>query len=384
MEPRPGHAYPSAAMKSLVLCAAVAACAKSASAPDAGVSASDAYLGGQQKLQARDMAGAEQLFQKATALDPKMVQAHHALADVFYQEGKYHEASDEYSRAVAIDAKKQVSWLGLAKAYAATGRTEDAFDAASKALALDQKNPAALRQVASLQAAMNHDADAVAGFLRAAEIDPGGSAADFQRAADIRQHAGDMRATLDLLAKAAAAAPEDGAIWTRLGELQVKTGDLTRAVESFSKAVTLSPHDPTLPQLLGELYLRLEQPEEAKKQFQRAIEIKDFAAPHLGIARALLAAHDREGAREELKKAADLPVADELGETRDTAAVSAAIGEHENAVRIYEALTKIPEVAKDVSLWVDLARSEKALKRNNLAKIACDRAHAIDPKRACP
>ena len=60
------------------------------------------------------------------------------------------------------------------------------------------------------------------------------------------------------------------------------------------------------------------------------------------------------------------------------------VGEHENAVKIYEELVKEPAGQKDVSLWRALAKSQKALGHAAEVAGACNRVHALVPKMACP
>ena len=139
-------------MKRAYLCLVLAACATKNSPahapPDAGPDAESLYLEGKQKAQAGQLAEAEALFRKASALDFKMVQAVQAMGDAQYAQAKYHEAAESYSNAIKLDPQKAMAWVGLSRAYSASGRTEEAYEAVTKARTLNDKTAAVWVSVA--------------------------------------------------------------------------------------------------------------------------------------------------------------------------------------------------------------------------------------------
>jgi TolB-like protein/Flp pilus assembly protein TadD len=74
---------------------------------------------------------------KALALEPDLVDAHVALANVLQEEWQWAEAEAEYKRALALDPNSAEAHLGYAQWLLAQGRTEEAAAWIEQARALD-------------------------------------------------------------------------------------------------------------------------------------------------------------------------------------------------------------------------------------------------------
>lgn len=372
------------AMRWILAAALATGCARTSGGADAALDADVAYLEGQQKFMAGDFPAAAEAYRRAIALEPKRVQAHHALGESLLVQGKYAEAGAAYARATVLDPQKKAAWLRLGKANSAAGKADEALEAYARARTLDPGDPAVWRQGAELEAAVGRIDEGVGSLERAAVLDAAGAAGDYVRAAEMRQMTGDLAGAAALLVKAAQAAPKDGATWAKLGDLQVKRGEYASAVTSFAHAAEASPDDPMLPETLAELYVKLGRSADAEQAYARSLSLKARASPYLGLARVHHARGDGAAARAALRKAFDVASGEDLVETRDLAATAAIVGAHDHAVRLYEVLVKEPDASRDASLWAALARSQKALGRSGNAGESCRRARALKPESACP
>ena len=78
---------------------------------------------------------------KAVEHDPSLGTAHSALGEVYFRQGKLHEAETEFLTALKLDQADARSYLGLARLYQATYNFKKAKVAIDKAHSLDPTDP---------------------------------------------------------------------------------------------------------------------------------------------------------------------------------------------------------------------------------------------------
>jgi tetratricopeptide (TPR) repeat protein len=126
----------------------------------------------------------EHYFRLALLVKPDLIQAHTELAELYFEEGHFHEAIEEYrealAQAVAPAAEHGVSshllchWHGrLASLLLLQGATMEAVSTAEEALALDRNNADAWHELAKAKFELCHEGEAIRSYQRAVELSPG-------------------------------------------------------------------------------------------------------------------------------------------------------------------------------------------------------------------
>ena len=87
----------------------------------------------------QNLARAEEMLQKATALDESLPRAHAALGFVKLWQKQYAQATAEIERALALDPNSATGYGNLAFVLMSVGRPEEAVEAAKKAVRLDPR-----------------------------------------------------------------------------------------------------------------------------------------------------------------------------------------------------------------------------------------------------
>jgi adenylate cyclase len=87
----------------------------------------------------QNLARAEEMLQKATALDESLPRAHAALGMVKLLQKQYAQATAEMERALALDPSFAQGYANLSHVLIAVGRPEEAVEAAKKAVRLDPR-----------------------------------------------------------------------------------------------------------------------------------------------------------------------------------------------------------------------------------------------------
>jgi len=228
---------------------------------------------------AGDMEQAASLLQRATALDPDLVDAHFNLAIVerrrgrldaaiasmrwvielrpedfeahmrlgswLAEQGSHAEATRAYERAAALQMDSREAWLRLAQSYEASGRSRAAVSAYRRVMGLLGQDDAAL------------------------------SAALFR----VAMQAGDGPMAVEAARKLLASRPgHEGFII--LGEALLLNGEADAAILEYQKAVALAPTSAAAQVALGSAYARLGRTEAAAERFLRAVELEPGNPTH--------------------------------------------------------------------------------------------------------
>lgn len=242
---------------------------------------------GTELARAGDLAGAESLLERATDLDPDLVDAHYNLAIVYrgrqrveaaiaamrrvvalnpgdfeaymrlgawlFERGQYPESSDAYERAATLRMDSREAWLRLAQSYDAAGRAKAAVGAYRQAIALqDFDDPALLGALfrAALQA--RDGPAAVEAARRLQKFRPGHEG--FMGLGEALLLSGEARAAVEQYQKAVALAPGSAAAEIGLASAYAQAGEVEAAVEAYLRAIQLDPGNPGPYRTLARLY----------------------------------------------------------------------------------------------------------------------------------
>jgi tetratricopeptide (TPR) repeat protein len=123
-----------------------------------------------------DLRRAEQAIARALALDPRSADAHHRRGLLLYEQGRLHEALEEFQTALAIDPNRAPSEAQLAATQVVLGRPREAFPHIEAAMRLSPRDPflsgwQMFGGVAHMQ--LGNDAAAVEWLRRSVALNPG-------------------------------------------------------------------------------------------------------------------------------------------------------------------------------------------------------------------
>lgn len=93
---------------------------------------------------------ASEIVKKALIINPKNVDMHAKLGDVYCRQDDYENAEDEYNAALVISPDFSKAMSGLANTYELTGRIEEALDMAEKMEILQPEDVSVKRQYAHI------------------------------------------------------------------------------------------------------------------------------------------------------------------------------------------------------------------------------------------
>jgi predicted O-linked N-acetylglucosamine transferase (SPINDLY family) len=261
---------------------------------------------------------AQAMYERALALDPRLVDALHFLGVLAYQGGRHEEAERLIRRALALNAANAPAHNNLGNVLLARGAPGPAVAAFLDALALDGDYADAYINLGSALAAQGRSARAVACYRRALALAPDAPAAQsgLARALQLREKpeaaSGDAipgaaqaevdRANAlveqgraeDAIAgyrRALAAAPDFAAAYVNLGNVLGAAGRVAEAAACFRKALVLDPDLAEASYNLGTLLQAEARPQEAAACFERAIALRPrFAEAHYALGGLLRAA----------------------------------------------------------------------------------------------
>ena len=288
-----------------------------AQAPTSSVSALESYWQGRALLDeaARGGAvdGAIARFREALARDPKFARAHAGLGDALWF--KYRDTKDPADAKAAIAAIEEARSLepndpfvrfALAQSYYETGRFDEARTELDALLTVHPNNDDGHRLLATLYAREDNEREAIARYQRAIAIRPNywrnhsalgafyfrkgrfpEAAIEFQRVTELQPqgswgymnlgaayHAsGDFERAIDNYKRALALAPSDHQAHSNLGAIYHAQGDYDRAVAAYTAAIAVAPDEPFLHRNLGDALRMKGDDPPARKAYGRAINL---------------------------------------------------------------------------------------------------------------
>jgi tetratricopeptide (TPR) repeat protein len=169
----------------------------------------------------------------------------------YFAEGKYHEASIQYSNAIQIDPRFAQAHYQLSQTYLKLGDTNRGFQELNRTVELTPDNYRALTDLSNLLVTVrNPDGTAVQSALKEA------------------------RAHLDVLREKQPNNPETREAWANYYSAQ---NNVAAAMQEMQQAIVADPNRSESYLLLALLQLRTDQPDQAEANFKKATEVNPKA-----------------------------------------------------------------------------------------------------------
>jgi serine/threonine-protein kinase len=217
---------------------------------------------------------ARKAVQEALRLDPKLPEAHAALALGYQTEGNYPAAKAEFEAALAQRPDMDWAWARLGSTCGNLGEYAAGLAALNKAIALNPNRPLHYLMLGSFHDRFSNYGDAAEAYRRAARLDPGNRMA-----------------------------------WNNLGGVLLKLRETDAAADALRRALALADNGSTRANL-GMVYFIAGKYAEATQEYGRAIELQPDKAVHWGNRGDALTAQGKSGAAlDAYRKASSLALA---------------------------------------------------------------------------
>jgi tetratricopeptide (TPR) repeat protein len=220
-----------------------------------------------------ETAGAANYLGEALRLDPKLIRARFALAEISRQNGLIQEARIHFEKGLALKPDDAEAWYRLGLTLATfEKKTQEALTALDKAHRLQPERVDIALDLAETRAEQGQADDAEALFRQALTKAPesadvqarfGGFLAEKRPAPDAQNEAE------RLLRAALITNPEDDFARFRLGQIALGRGDAAGAVVQLEPIVARNPKAKEILYTLSRAYRRLGQNEKAQQMLKR-------------------------------------------------------------------------------------------------------------------
>ena len=246
---------------------------------------------------------AQEEFELALKLDPRIAPAHFNLGVINYNRGLVDEAVPRFQKALSIDPKYIMAYVYLGEIYHRRGRREEGLAEFEKALKMDPNNIRALNQV-GLAYIKNGDLErALVEFKKVVMIDPNHVEAHMNLG-EIYIRKGMLDQALAAIRKVISLNSDNGYAHTLLGIIHIQRGMPDEAIAAFRQALRSDPTDVIALTNLGLAYRSKGRIDEALSQFKEALKMRpEDEEAHLNLGEAYLAKGKVEEAIGELEKA---------------------------------------------------------------------------------
>ncbi|MGZ8254031.1 MAG: XrtA/PEP-CTERM system TPR-repeat protein PrsT, partial [Burkholderiaceae bacterium] len=222
-------------------------------------------------LAKRDSASARASFERALQINPALVPAARALAELDVADGKADVARRRYEAMVAKDPRNATLHLALAELQLRTGANPgDVVATLKNAVAADPSSVDARLALISALARSGDTRGALAAAQEANAAHPG-RVPLLQMLATLQSEVGDQQQSLDTLRKLVQLQPGVPGPLQRVAGMQAARKQYDRAAETLRLAKESAPNDLTVNRDLIVLYLTASRPDEALKE-ARAVQ----------------------------------------------------------------------------------------------------------------
>ena len=221
---------------------------------------------------------AEQSFQHALKIDPKMERAQVGLATALMRQGKLQQANQAFEAATKLNPKDAYAYMGIAQTYEMAGSAKRAIEPLKTATQLEPKNASAWYGLGKVYGEAHQPALAVEAINRAVQLAP--NKADYWRdLGQLSRHYYKFPEAKQQYEKAISLNASDPISHFWLGQLLVQMGDTPelrqKAEQELREAIRLGPDLPDAYFELGQLYEHQELWEKALEQFRTARKLQN-------------------------------------------------------------------------------------------------------------
>jgi tetratricopeptide (TPR) repeat protein len=194
---------------------------------------------GNQKHDAGDYDGAILDFNRALALNPKMVAAFLGRAEAYSAKNQDISALQDFRTAVELNPQYEVSHWSMSRCLEKLGRLDEAMDAAQKAIDLDPKSTGGFNQRGNVKyAKKNYDA-AIVDYTRVIELNPKAFWA-WRNRGNSRYEKGQFDAAIADFTGAIRIDPSAAHYWER-GRAHQSKKDYRSAIDDYNRSLLLKP-----------------------------------------------------------------------------------------------------------------------------------------------
>ena len=229
---------------------------------------------GESALQKGDLRGAETLFRRATATDPRSSDAYFGLGLVQLKERSLDGAVDSLGRAATLNPRLEGPHLFLGIAQFQAGQGPAAVVSLQQELALDPNSAEALRWTGIAQMSIGRPEEACAALDRLATLKPNDPQVLYARA---KAHSQVAEASLADLVKLD---PDSALVHRATAENFDSLNQPDRAVAEYQAALQKQPNDAELLEALGDEEQKVSHFPEAREAYQRELTLD----PHSVVA----------------------------------------------------------------------------------------------------
>jgi len=214
-------------------------------------------------------------FEKIVALQPKSVEDHMVLGQLYTVKHQSEKAEDQFKPAQAIEPESEEVVLNLSRLYAESGDLPHAVKAI-EAVPQEGRTPKMEFTLGALYDQMKQPKDAIAAYKRAEDLEPG----DLQTMDALAQallNNDQLDESLKEYRDLAAADPENGEAQVHIAEIERRQGHYEEALATVKKARKLDPNSLEAGFNEGLLQDILGQFDDAIKTYQEMVDLTSHA-----------------------------------------------------------------------------------------------------------
>jgi tetratricopeptide (TPR) repeat protein len=232
---------------------------------------------------------AQEEFELAVKLDPKLPPAHLNLGVLYYNQGFLDKALYHFKSALAIDPRYAKAYVYLGEIYNRKGRREEGLAEFKNALKIDPYDVRALNDVGADYLRSGEIDKALVEFKKAVAIDPNDVEARINLA-EVYTKKGMTDSALLEIRRALELKPDHGDAYTLLGIIDLQRGMPDEAVSAFLRALRINPRDIVTLSNLGVAYRYQGKIGEAIAQFQKILSMNpNDEEAHINLGESYLA-----------------------------------------------------------------------------------------------
>ena len=235
-----------------------------------------------------EFAEAERLLREVLEEDSSIVDAHHTLGELYFEQGRLEEAVEAYSASIPLKPDDPYAYIFATDALVGLGRLQEAEKTVRDGLELVGENAQLYFLLGDVSRRQGDLDDAIVAFLRCLEINPdgassrGGLAQAYFHLDRLDEAESYARAALEL---------NDQLIGVHavLAEIHDQRGEATAAVREYLQEIEIVPEDIAAHFNLAMVYRKMGREDDEHRQLQRVLEIDShFAMGNVFMARLML------------------------------------------------------------------------------------------------
>ncbi len=209
-------------------------------------------------------------FARAIELDPKLTGVRIYYASALIKNNQPAKAIEHLRAALEQNESPALAHALLGIAEERTGKPDDAFNDYSRAIEMDAGIAPAREGRARLFEAKGETAKAIEDYTIAYRAQPSPELA--RKLADLHARAGQAQAAIQLYRGLLLEKPDDLGVRAEMLRLMIENGQAEEATRELKKILAASPANAKLLTLAGDIYLA-DKPEEAAEYYRRAVEL---------------------------------------------------------------------------------------------------------------